>query len=132
MPTETQINRHGRVHGEFSSADAQTGSAATMYELGTKDTRALAATEKLAILSVIITCAATARVVLFADDDDDNVVDGGEILAVANCVAGSAVHLTFDEKAMPEGTLGGVPHVIASAAGQVDVVFEGIIRRPNS
>lgn len=129
---QTNRNRYGRVHGEFNSADATTAAAVTFYTLGTVAARAIADTERIALLSAIISAAAATRVRVFADADDDGAVDAGEALIDVYVAAGGAVALNFDENTMPEGMTDAPLKVIAADIGAVSVILEGIVRTPTT
>jgi len=114
---------------DLTSADVSTAVALVLYDAnGAVIT--LDADERVIVRSINIKTAVTIKVTVFADNDNDNVADDGERLLV---VTGAGTTGTFlSAQFGPEGAMGalGIPiHVIASAAGQVDLTITGSITK---
>jgi hypothetical protein len=111
------------VKGEFSSADATTAAVATLYN-AQGVARPLTTGDRLVITDIFgVAASAAGLVVLFSDNDADGVIDAGERLFPFS--GSSSAQLTTELYCKA----GITPKVKAAAAGQVDLVFTGVIIR---
>lgn len=111
------------VKFEFSSADATTAAAVTLYDANGV-ARPLATGERFVLTDLTGNAAGAAGTVkLLSDNDADAAVDAGETMAV---FAG-AVGLNFGTEVYAKKNI--TPKVKAAAAGQVDLVGVGVVIR---
>lgn len=110
---------------EFSSADATTAAAMTMYDNGGA-ARTIKPTERLVIVHVSASLAAAVlSAIIFDDVDGGGTVGSGERLAVLG-IGPNSLEYSFGDGG-PACGQGRVPKIKAAVAGQIDVVAIGYL-----
>lgn len=120
-------------HGEFASADASALTEANgrfaLYGAGSTTSLTLDANDEVVITDVDVSVGATALEVRVYDGAN-NADGSGEVVARFNLpVNGSAFRSLASPHVCQRGTY---PKVITSAAGAVDAIIHGYIRRVGS
>lgn len=119
------------VHGEFTSADASTAAAFTIYGkqatngATARPTRPIVAGERLIVTDVYISSVTALTVNVFDDSNADGLVTAGEKIAAVALGALGVSSQRFDSGHYCNP--GTTPKLKASGAGQVDAIIRGVI-----
>jgi hypothetical protein len=119
------IEKSGKyVHGEFFSSG--TGGEITLYDRDGSAHTWNTSTERINIYWFKMTNDTACNLTLHCDTDDDNNADAGEIVCQQAVVADGGIATSMGELPFISA-IGGKPHILASASGNVSCHLIGYI-----